>query len=254
MIVDLLRRIQWKLIKLQLQPIRVFCMHHVSDVYEESYMWDGDWTQTEQLKRFVERLRSQGYIFISLAEAKRKLEKDLFRCKKYAVLTADDGFKTLLNILPWLKEQQIPITLFVNPKYMLEDEIGDNVQMRLDQTQGKITSDALYLKLSDIKKIESPYVSFAYHGYEHLDEYEMDKEEFLCNVDACVESMHETFFNVVPFYAHTYGHAKPEYDEILKMKCIVPVYVSYNKVNYYDSESINRELISNERLLKGALK
>ena len=109
--------------KLRLQPIRVYCFHHVSDAYDTSYMWEEDWLNTDALKTFILGLQQNGYTFISLSEAHAKLTNDIYRNRKYAVLTADDGFKTLLNIVPWLIEQQIPITLFMNPRYITDDGI-----------------------------------------------------------------------------------------------------------------------------------
>ena len=175
---EIVAKIRRKWTKIRLQPIRVFCFHHVSDSYDVSYMWEEDWTNTDVLKDFIIGLRDKGYTFVSLQEAHEKLKRDWFRSKKYAVLTADDGFRSLLNILPWLEEQRIPITLFINPKYILENSIGDNTKNRLEQTQSKLSSDEIYLKLRDIQAIQSPYISFGYHGFEHLDEWSINKDTF----------------------------------------------------------------------------
>ena len=250
---EIFAKIRRKWTKIRLQPIRVFCCHHVSDVYEASYMWECDWVNTEALKQWIEAMQLHGYTFISLAEAHNHIGHDTFRFNKYAVLTADDGFKTILNILPWLIEQQIPITIFVNPKYILYDAIGDNVQTRLVQTKGKISTDELYLNTEDIQNVSSPLVTFAYHGYEHLDEWNMDDAVFDRNVEKCIEAMRNKFPNVIPFYAHTYGHSKPKNDKFLLKIGVIPVYVSGNK-NYNDTSHIDRELISNERLEKGLLR
>lgn len=238
--------------KMRLQPIRVFCFHHVSDAYDASYMWEEDWTQTDVLKQFIISLRDNGYTFVSLTYAHAKISNDIFRNRKYAVLTADDGFKSLLNILPWLEEQHIPITLFVNPRYIFEDRIGENIQNRLDQSKTKVSRSEIYLKMNDIESLHSPLITFAYHGYEHLDEWDMNKETFTQNLTQCIEAMQRDFPNVIPFYAHTYGHAKREYDAILHEHGLTPVYVSGN-YNYNDASNIDRELVSNERLLKGLL-
>ena len=238
--------------KLRLRPIRVFCFHHVSDEYNPLTMWEEDWTQTDLFKRNIRNLKEQGYTFILLSDAQKKLKRDWFRREKYAVLTADDGFKSLLNILPWLEEQHIPITLFVNPKYIMEDRIGENIQNRLEQNQTKVSSGEIYLKMSDILSMQSPSITFAYHGYEHLDEWDMNEETFTQNLTQCIEAMQRNFPNVIPFYAHTYGHAKREYDAILHEHGLTPVYVSGNS-NYNDALHIDRELVSNERLLKGLL-
>ena len=247
---SLYHKIKRKFAKLRLRPIRVFCFHHVSDEYDPLTMWEEDWTQTDMLKRFIKRLQDNGFTFISLSDAHTKISNDIFRNRKYAVLTADDGYKSLLNILPWLKEQNIPITLFVNPKYIMEDRIGENIQNRLDQSQTKVSSGEIYLKMNDILSIQSPYITFAYHGYEHLDEWDMNKETFTQNLTECIEVMQRDFPNVIPFYAHTYGHAKRECNVILYKHGLTPVYVSGNS-NYNNASHIDRELISNERLLKG---
>ena len=246
---NVLNKIKRKWKKLRLQPIRVFCFHHVSGLYEPSYMWEEDWTDINRFKAYIIRLKNHGYSFISLTEAYEHIENDFFRKRKCAVLTADDGFRTIQNMLPWLEAQQIPVTLFVNPKYILEDAIGENVKERLKEP---ISSNELYLNIEDIQKISSPLVTFACHGYEHLDEWNIDENAFEQNVTKCVEAMHE-LPNVIPFYAHTYGHSKEENDESLYKHGLIPVYVSGNK-NYNDASHIDRELISNERLEKGLLR
>ena len=243
----LLNRISRKWMKLRLQPIRVFCFHHVSTEFDSQTMWECDWVNTDVLKRAIIRLQTKGYEFISLPEAHGKLKLDKFRCRKYAVLTADDGFKTLLNIIPWLIEHKIPITLFVNSKYIFENGIGANVQDRLDVTKATITNKALYLKQDDIEALQSPLVTYAYHGYEHLDEWKMDEQEFEQNIEKEIESMRGVFPNVIPYYAHTYGRTKKGNDEILKRYGLTPVYSSGN-VNYSNKDRIDREILSVGRI------
>lgn len=233
----------------RLQPIRVFCFHHVTDIYEESCMWEEDWTQTDRFKSFILRLKEE-YVFISLSEAHDKMKSDFFRRKKYAVLTADDGYRSFLNIYPWLEEHRIPITLFVNPKYILEDSIGENTLERIEQTSGTVRSEDLYLKINDIRSLQSPLITFGYHGYEHLDEWKIGMLSFTNNLEKCIETMNKGFSNVIPYYAHTYGHAKPEYDKALRTHGLMPVYISGNK-NYDNITIIDRELISDERVLRG---
>lgn len=247
---EIVAKIRRNWTKIRLQHIRVFCFHHVSEAYDASYMWEEDWSNTDVLKNFINGLQQNGYTFISLPVAHAKLTNDIYRNHKYAVLTADDGFKTLLNIVPWLIEQNIPITLFVNPKYILEDGIGENVQERLDETKCAKTNEEIYLKKSDIDAINSPLVTIAYHGYEHLDEWKMDEHAFVQNVEQCERALQELPLEVIPYYAHTYGHAKAVYNSILASKRLTPVHVS-DGANYNDSTRIDRELISNERLLNG---
>lgn len=249
---NLFSKIQRKWTKLRLQPIRVVCVHHVSDKYDASYMWEEDWTNTERLKMWIRTMQEQGYIFISLSQAYSYIQRDLFRFHKYVVLTADDGYKSLLNIIPWLEEQQIPITLFLNPRYIFENEIGPNVGRKLKESHVKITSSELYIKEPDLKYLQSTLITFAYHGYEHIDEWEIDGIVFEKNVDLCMNIMQKRLSNVVPFYAHTYSHTKQENDKLLREKSLTPVYVFGNE-NYNETYRIDRELISDERLIEGLI-
>ena len=246
----IITRIYKKITKWRLTPIRVFCFHHVSDAYDASYMWEGDWINTDLLKEMIATMQKKGYVFISLQEAHNKLKNDNFRFQKYVVLTADDGFKSLLNILPWLEENQIPITLFVNPKYMLEGGIGENVLSILEKTHGTITNEDLYMSQKDIQSLNPHLVTFAYHGYAHLMEQIIDEDEFVKNVEQCNVALIKNYPNVIPFYAHTYGQTQRQYDIILRQLGLIPVYVSGNR-NYNNITYIDRELISNERIQSG---
>lgn len=228
--------------KLRLQPIRVYCLHHVSDTYDASYMWECDWTNTDVLKQRIIDLQKKGYTFISLPEAHEMLKYDWFRSKRYAVLTADDGFRTLINILPWLIEHMIPITLFVNPKYIIDGGIGENVLNRLHQSGGTISNSELYLNMVDINAFQSPLVTYAYHGYEHKDESKIDNTVFIKNLEECIESMHLKFPNIIQYYAHPYGITKAGNDDILCNKGITPIYIN-GKKNYAYNGYIDRELI-----------
>ena len=236
------QKIQKKLLRLRLQPIRVFCFHHVSDEYNPMTMWECDWIQTNELKERIDNLRRQGCVFTSLIDAHERMKRDNFRVKKYVVLTADDGFKSLLNIIPWLIGQEIPITLFVNPKYILEDSMGDNTKHRLEIMKAKATSEEIYLKPNDINILKSPYITFAYHGYEHLDEKKMDENAFVQNLKSCIDVMQTNFPNVIPYYAHTFGRTSQGNDSRLLRQGITPVYVSGN-MNYNNVHYIDRELL-----------
>lgn len=193
-------------------PIRVFVFHQVSDEFDEMGMWKCDWTNTEQFKANIKKLRSE-YIFISLEDAYTHLRIDNFRFKKYAVLTADDGWSSLLNIIPWLSEQDIPITLFLNPYY-------------LDGYHKQERSAEKLLTKEDVLRITNNYpnVSIAIHGWTHKKCTEMAENEF---IDGVVRSMEvlKDFPNFIPFYAFTYGFYQVNQLEILHKYRLIPVLV-----------------------------
>ena len=55
--------------KLRLQPIRVFCLHHVSEQFDAESMSACDWMQIDEFKRLILSMQHDGITFISLSEA-----------------------------------------------------------------------------------------------------------------------------------------------------------------------------------------
>lgn len=233
---------RWK--KLRLQPIRVFCIHHVTDDFDADSMWPCDWIQTDVFKESITELQKQ-YTFISLLEAQEHLHKDWFRRKKYAVMTADDGFASMKQVVPWLVERRIPITLFINPVVWDGKTIGQNLQS-LPIAKKKNGAKGLYLLLDDLNGLQSPLVTFGYHGYEHIDESKETYDVFVGNFEKCRTLMSQ-LDNVIPFYAHTNGLATKGNDMFLESINITPVFVN-GVVNYNQESYIDRELLTSKTI------
>ena len=239
--------------KSRLQPIRVFCFHQVSDEYNPLLMWECDWTQTEQFKRNILHLKSQ-YTFISLTDAYEKMRHDVFRFRKYAVLTADDGYKSILSILPWLEEQQIPITLFINTKYLdkhswsaINEEQARRVKPSVDMLREVCPN--LYLSRDELRQVAAmPNVTIGMHGHEHLDATEQAIEDFKRNVQLCQDALKDVP-HVLPYYAYTWGRHNKATDNALKEMGLTPILVNgtrnYNNVEYIDRLAIDGKNESN---------
>ena len=54
--------------RLWIKPVRVFCFHQVSDVFDSDTMKECDWMQTEAFKKKILVFKQQ-YTFVSLEEA-----------------------------------------------------------------------------------------------------------------------------------------------------------------------------------------
>ena len=161
--------------KLRLRPIHVFNFHQVSDAFNPDMMWKCDWIQTDTFKRRILDLKKR-YTFISLEEVFEHISSDRVRYKRYAALTADDGCYSILSVIPWLAEQEIPVTLFLNPSYMQGYHNPNREHERF------MTDD-------DIRRIvlkSSPYVSIASHGWFHKKRLEMTDYEFQENMTKIV--------------------------------------------------------------------
>lgn len=231
-----------KWMKIRLQPIRVFCFHQTSETYDPNVYCKPDWIPLDFLKNYIKQLQAEGYEFISLEEAHRHIKRDVVRGKKYAVLTADDGLKCQLELVPWLEERHIPIALFVNLE-ILDGETCGCVVKKYFKIKDKKTeikhAKALYLTNNDIKHLPA-LVSIGMHGITHDEVTEMTEEEFEKMVHICVGKLCNNS-QYIPFYAYTYGrHSHHTDDELTKLH-IIPV-LADGGVNYTDSKVIHREI------------
>lgn len=237
-------RILWKLTRLRLQPIRVFCFHHVSDERDPLVCIEEDWTQTDQFKQNILKLQSE-YTFISLADAIEKLKHDTFRIKKYAVLTCDDGLKTIPFLWPWLEEHKIPLTCFINAKYLDGKSFKELDETRIRKIDKDIAvQDVIsrqYMTWDDIRKLSSPMITFGMHGYEHWDAGRQTEAEFENSVVKSIDALKD-LPNYVPYWAFTWDHWQMYDFPILRKYNIVPLLLRGNP-NYEWYGYVDRELL-----------
>lgn len=214
-----------KIRKLLLQPIYVYCFHHVCSKYDKDSMNKSDWMLIDDFKNNISCLYSEGYEFISLSDAYKHISRDIFRCKRYVVITFDDGYASLKEILPWLQENKIPVTLFINGKYL------DNLSYR-DTPKEK------YLNKDELFSFDGPLIEIGNHGWEHKDSCKMASYEFECSVLKNIEilSHHPRY---VPFWAYTWGKHNAQTDEVLQQHGLIPVLVDGNH-NYNDCQCVHR--------------
>ena len=225
---EFIEKIQRKWLKLRLHPIHVFCLHHVCEQFDADAMYPCDWIALVEFKKKINILHGQGYQFISLTSAYELLKKDWFRRKKYAVLTFDDGYKSLKEVLLWLEEQKIPATLFINGKY-------------LDGKSYRETPNEQYLTYDELFSLTSPFIELGHHGWEHTAATEMTDKELLESLQKNMEvlSAHPRY---IPFWAYTWGRHTKESDLYLKRLSITPVIITGHG-NYNFNGYIDRELL-----------
>lgn len=225
---EIVTKIHRKWTKIRLQPIRVFCLHHICRTLDAESMYECDWMQIDEFKSKVISMQQDGVEFVSLTLAYKHICNDWFRWKKYAVLTFDDGYASLKEILPWLEKQHIPVTLFINGKY-------------LDGRSYRKNPKEKYLTMNELWALTSPFIEIGSHGWEHLDASNMELQDFKDSVcKSCKLLSHHSRY--VPFYAYTYGNHLNQEDRFLTSQSLVPVYVSGDR-NYDDNTHIDRELL-----------
>lgn len=221
------QRLKRHISRMFMRPIRVFLFHQVSDVFEPETMWDCDWTQTEVFKQNISILMKK-YKFISLEEVRQHLAKDKFRFRRYAALTADDGWASLKNIVPWLVDQKIPVTLFLNPSCL------DGRHWNSRDTDKLLTMEEIVRIVED----GSPYVSVASHGWTHSSSKEMTMEVFTDNVRLSEDAL-ALVPGKVSFYAFVSGIFTWEQVASLRDRKLTPVFVD-GLDNEKDPTSIHR--------------
>ena len=240
------QKIWHKFEKLRLQPIRVFVFHHVSAERDPLVCQEEDWTQLDQFKQNIEKLRKQ-YSFISLFEAYHKLQHNLFRFRRYAVLTTDDGLASVLNVIPWLEKHQIPLTLFVNTRYMDGDKLKPFHKKWLHElapnANEKKIAEKMYLSKEQIWALNSPYIEIGMHGHEHLNAQQIKEKQFELDYEQCEEQLrnHPRYMNA---YAYPWGKESWTSLCFLEQRGTIPI-VLKGKCNYTFDRYIDRECIDN---------
>ena len=214
--------------RFRLQPICVFCLHHVCEHFDAESMHEGDWIALDTFKKKLLAMQQSGRQFISLSKAHDELTHSFspfaFRLSHYVVLTFDDGYASLREVLPWLKEQGIPVTLFINPDYA-----AGNAYRESDKEK--------YLTLAELSELD---VEIGIHGLQHVDATKMTPTEFRIFVEESIKAT-QKIDGYIPFWAYTWGRHNEMTDILLQSKNIIPVYMDGMK-NYREQQVIHREL------------
>lgn len=212
-IVRRLERLWWA-------PVEVMVFHAVSDKYDSRRNKQVDWSQTDDFTSHIRLLKSR-YRFVSLDEADRRLHQRGCRRERLAVLTCDDGYASVLDILPFLESEEVPVTLFVNPKYL------DGVSCREGYAE-----EPQYMTHNQLWSLTSKWVTVGMHGYEHDDATMQSVEEFEQSVERCEEAL-QSHPRYIPYFAYTWGRYTEATQLLLRQKGIVPVGVEGTPNRHY---------------------
>ena len=239
-----------KIRNLFVKPIRVFCFHQVSDVFEPKYGIVDNWMALGEFKKIVSVLKKKSNI-ISITEAMHHLRNDFFRFKRYSVLTCDDGYQSVLEVLPWLEEQQIPVTLFLSVAYLdgvSHDPWFDNHWKKYSDLDEADLLRNMYIQKEHLNNevMMSENITLSLHGFGHDDVSGMAAMEFELYIDKC-KSFLDSHPRYQPFYAYTWGYHSKITDEVLDRNGIVPVYCD-GRDNYWYDGAIHRFILDEKNI------
>ena len=239
------KKVKRKVDSWRLEPIHIYCLHHVSREEDPIVCCKGDWISDATFKETIQALIGAGYHFISLSGAQNKIKNDLIRIRKYAVLTFDDGYRSSLPAFHWLEGQGIPYTLFLNTKYLdgisVSTHILNHARTIKPDIEQKDIAHNLYLSLEDLKGLSSLYAELGSHGYEHIDATTLSLDCFAEQVLDSFKELQSSSLKTIPFHAYTWGRHTELTDTLLSNLCIIPVLIDGER-NINDSSVMHREL------------
>ena len=271
------RNIARKLYYQWTKPISIFACHQISENFNPRVDCFTDWTLTELFARNVEWL-SQNYTFISLKEAVSILESGKRRRRKFAVMTFDDGYASVLNALPILKKYQIPATIFINSAYlddnMLSTVNAHNYVNSMSPTKIKelppdflkairklevISTDkeyekyisvlykyinlikpdvSVYLTKEELYSITDPLFTIGLHGHEHLVSTHLSNQLFEKNLQLNYLILKD-HTNFIPYYAFPFGSSDNAKINVVSKMGYVPFLCNGLK-NFKATKAYNR--------------
>ena len=220
-----MNKILRKILKLRLRPIRVYVVHNVSAAYSTKQGPKEDWMSVEDFRHSIMELKKRCTI-ISIEEAIRHLKNDRIRLKDYVVLTADDGYQSVYKQLSWLIENEVPITLLFNPKYLDGKSYSAHLWEYVHAQHPEITEEEFvkgrYMTSKELSSITSPLVTIGSHGYEHTDNGKMSEDEFRVYMEKAIKEI-EKYHTFAPYHAYPWGKYSETSDKVLKEKGIIPL-------------------------------
>ena len=237
-------KIRRKIQKMMLHPIRVYVVHNVSAAYSTKQGPKEDWMSVEDFRHTITELKKWSTI-ISIEEAVQHLKNDWIRLKDYVVLTADDGYQTVYGQLPWLIENEVPITLLINPKYLdgksCSAHLWEYVHAQHPEIKVEEFVKGRYMTSKELSSITSPFVTIGSHGYEHTDNGEMSEDEFRAYMEKAIKEI-EKYHAFAPYHAYPWGKYSETSDRVLKEMGIIPLRAD-GWYNVEDSNQLHREYL-----------
>lgn len=278
-----IRKTNRRLSRWLFKPLKVFFFHQVSSRFEEGKDKQSIFTFYEEFASSV-RLLMKRYQFISLPEAYGLYQHKRLRGKRYAVITFDDGYANTLEALDFLRQLNIPATIFVNSKYVFERSVGVinlytlmhsplpnrfneeqrqmieklyNQDLQTDYKKNwdglmasmleipSVLSD-LYLTPSQLEHLDPSLFTIGMHGYEHYNSLQLSDEDFMDNVDKDMALL-SNYPNFIPFFCFPYGFARDSQLKLLREAGLIPVLCSGGD-NYSVDRVIYRQCMDGVKL------
>jgi peptidoglycan/xylan/chitin deacetylase (PgdA/CDA1 family) len=162
--------------KINKNKIPILCYHSIA-LADEGEFIPGNFIRFEKFKTRINKLKSMGYKFISLGEAIDKI-KHKKPIKNEVVITIDDGFKSIFHeMIPYLKQEKIPHTLYLTTNKMQEDTPIFRLLIRYVFWKSEVTTLKIdeYQHKINIKELSEifDFINYIEKNYHHKERYQI---------------------------------------------------------------------------------
>lgn len=170
---------------------------------------------TVDLNKFLHQLRwlrRLGVRFIPMSDLHAWLLGQKNIPKRSAVLTFDDALASIAeHVFPYLKQQAIPITIFV-----IAGLIGRESHF---STRPSVPA-MRHLDLTQLKMmLNTGLVEIGAHGYHHVNFSKVDGDKLRQEIHLAKELLEEEFGVAVPYLAYPWGNTTETVTQLAKDAC-----------------------------------
>lgn len=176
--------------------IRVFMYHHfgLEDTYPATSV------SGEQFKKHLDHLKEDEYTVLPLGAALERLYSDKEIPEKTAVITIDDGYRSVWDkAIPLLEKHGYPATIFVSTGYV---------------------SGSGYMSWEQINRLEAKGFEIGNHSHAHSYFVNKPKGQIADAFEEDLKASHDQFQKhlgrVPDLYAYPFGEYTPEMISVLK--------------------------------------
>lgn len=187
------------------------------------------------LKEFKKQIKqiNKTSEFVSITEIE-KILKGKKSIGNKVVLTIDDGYKNVLEIASFLKEENIPATLFVlsNPTHANRKEINNSQE---------------FLSIKQIKSLKKLGWTIGSHSATHSDFYNLTKKQIESEVINSKLNLEKKLGFKIEYFAYPKGRFTKEIlDVVSKVKYKAAFSTTPGSVNFKTSKFIIPRIVINK--------
>lgn len=178
----------------------VWQLHRVTNQHASTELQRMYEITPQRLESLIVDYLNKGYVFISMADVRRVMLKELKINQKFVSVTLDDGYEdNLLEAYPIFDKHKVPFCIYITKQYITgEKEACEDVHFNM-------------LSVDQIKTLlQSPLCTIGGHTISHRRLSQLDKEEQTKEILDCQTWLEDQLHIAITDFAYPYG----DYNEV----------------------------------------